>query len=96
MRPPDLGGWKYYKDEFPPQTCELIIFTEEYAGRESKEILVSLGYACNVADHMMDDLRTMGKEKLRFRFWQFLPLPPSLSEKMYYVGQDEPANIQMI
>lgn len=96
VRPPDLGGWKYYKDEFPPRTCELIIFTEEYAGIESKEIHVSLGFACDVADHMMDDLKSFGKEGLRFRFWQFLPLPPSLSEKMYYVHHDSPARITTI
>ena len=90
---PDLGTWKFYKDEMPPKECTLVLFTEEYGGHDNKDINVSLGFACDLYDHMMADLRMFGKEGLRFRFWQFVPLPPSLEEKMAYVGESSPALI---
>lgn len=71
------------------------MFTEEYGGHDSKSIDVSLGFACDLAAHMMDDLKSFGKEGLRFRFWQFVPLPPSLKEKTAYVLNDSPALIMV-
>ena len=77
----------------PPKECTLVLFTEEYFGQNVKNIDVSLGFACDLYDHILADLKMFGKEGLRFRFWQFVPLPPSLSEKMAYVGESFPSLI---
>lgn len=87
-----LGEWKYYKDEFPPKSCALVLFTEEYGGHNGR-VDVSLGFACDLHDHMMADLKMFGKDGLRFRFWQYVPIPPSVTERMAYVGNSDPALI---
>lgn len=88
----DLSGWKFYKEEFPPKTCDIVLFTEEYGGHAGR-IDVSLGFACDLHDHMMADLKMLGKDGLRFRFWQYVPIPPSIAERMAYVGNSDPALI---
>ena len=56
----------------PPKECTLVLFTEEYFGQNVKNIDVSLGFACDLHDHILADLKMFGKEGLRFRFWQFV------------------------
>jgi len=64
----------------------IVLYTDE-SGHKPGEVSVSLGLACTLYDHIMADLKMFGKDGLRFKYWQPVPVPPGMEGRTEYIGE---------